>query len=319
MSADGAQGSGSADAGLVAGPATAEMADKNIHPVVDDPTPLLPVTVASCDGDVVEVTDTSRILAVDLYGTLAEIVFSIGLGEHVVGRDTSTGFPQAAHLPLVTPGAHDLNAEAILALDPSVVLTDTSIGPPEVQQQLRDAGIPVVFFDDARTIDGVPSQIRAVAGALGVPEAGEALIQRTQEEISAAMALAPTGEDPLRVAFLYTRGGMVQLLAGPGSGADAMIQAIGAVDVGTDIGLDRSFTQITSEALIEAAPDVIIMMTEGLNSIGGIEGVAKFPGVAHTPAGENQRVVDMADTQLLSFGPRTGQTIAALAEAIYTP
>ncbi|NED95739.1 ABC transporter substrate-binding protein [Phytoactinopolyspora alkaliphila] len=295
------------------------MADKNIHPVVDDPTPLLPVTVASCDGDVVEVTDTSRILAVDLYGTLAEIVFSIGLGEHVVGRDTSTGFPQAAHLPLVTPGAHDLNAEAILALDPSVVLTDTSIGPPEVQQQLRDAGIPVVFFDDARTIDGVPSQIRAVAGALGVPEAGEALIQRTQEEISAAMALAPTGEDPLRVAFLYTRGGMVQLLAGPGSGADAMIQAIGAVDVGTDIGLDRSFTQITSEALIEAAPDVIIMMTEGLNSIGGIEGVAKFPGVAHTPAGENQRVVDMADTQLLSFGPRTGQTIAALAEAIYTP
>ncbi len=133
------------------------------------------------------------------------------------------------------------------------------------------------------------------------------------------MGMAPDDGDPLRIAFLYMRGGMVQLLAGPGSGADAMIQAIGAVDVGTDLGLDRSFTQVTSEALIEAAPDVIIMMSEGLSSIGGADGLEKIPGVAQTPAGENQRVVDMDDTQLLSFGPRTGQTIAALAEAVYAP
>ncbi|NED99118.1 ABC transporter substrate-binding protein [Phytoactinopolyspora halotolerans] len=307
------------DPHTLTGPSTAQIADEDIHPVVDDPRPELPVVVESCDGETVQVADASRILAVDLYGTLAEMVFSIGLGDRVVGRDTSTGFPQAEHLPLVTPSAHDLNAEAILAIDPTVVLTDASIGPPEVQQQLRDAGIPVIFFDDARTIDGVPGQIRAVAGALGVPEAGEALIERTQAEISAAMAMAPDDGAPLRIAFLYMRGGMVQLLAGPGSGADAMICAIGAVDVGTDIGLERSFTQITSEALIEAAPDVIIMMTEGLNSIGGVDGLEKVPGVGQTPAGQNQRVVDMDDTQLLSFGPRTGQTIAALAEAVYVP
>lgn len=301
------------------GPSTATLDDENVHPVADDPEGELPVTVESCDGETVEVTDTSRILAVDLYGTLAEIVFSLGLGDRVVGRDIATGFPQAADLPVVTPGGHDLNAEAILGLNPSVVLTDASIGPPEVQQQLRDAGIPVIFFDDARTIDGVPSQIRAVAGALGVPEAGEALIERTEDEIAAAVNRAPEGTQPLRITFLYTRGGMVQLMAGPGSGADAMIQAIGAVDVGTDIGLDQPFTQITSEAMIEAQPDVIIMMTKGLESIGGVEGLERLPGVAQTPAGEKRRVVDMADTQLLSFGPRTGRTIAALAEAVYAP
>ncbi|NDL57780.1 ABC transporter substrate-binding protein [Phytoactinopolyspora sp. XMNu-373] len=307
------------DPRTLSGPSTAEIADENIHPVVNDPAPKLPVTVESCDGETVQVTETSRILAVDLYGTLAEIVFSLGMGDYVVGRDTSTGFPQAEHLPVVTPGAHDLNAEAILDLNPSVVLTDASIGPPEVQQQLRDAGIPVIFFDDARTLGGVPSQIRAVAGALGVPEVGEMLVEQTEEEILGSMSWAPEDAGPLRIAFLYTRGGAVQLLAGPGSGADAMIQAIGAIDVGTDIGLGRSFTQITSEALIEASPDVIIMMTEGLNSIGGVGGLAKIPGVAQTPAGEKQRVVDMADTQLLSFGPRTGRTIAALAEAVYAP
>jgi iron complex transport system substrate-binding protein len=307
-----------ADPRELLGPSTATV-DQTVFPVADDVEPALPVTVNSCDGETVVIDDASRILAVDLYGTLAEIVFSLGLGDHVVGRDASTGFPQAADLPLVTPGGHDMNAEAILELDPTVVLTDASVGPPEVQQQLRDAGIPVVFFDDARDLDRIPSQIRAVAGALGVPEAGEQLVERTSGEIADALALAPAGADPLRIAFLYTRGGMVQLLAGPGSGADAMIRAIGAVDVGTDIGLDRPFTQITSEALIEAAPDVIIMMTKGLESIGGVDGMLKLPGVAQTPAGEKLRVVDMADSVLLSFGPRTGRTIEALAHAVYQP
>lgn len=306
------------DPRTILGPSTA-VVDTEVVPVADDPEPALPVTVTSCDGETVVVEDTSRIIALDLYGTLAEIVFSLGLGDHVVGRDTSTGFSAAADLPLVTPGGHDMNAEAILELDPTVVLTDTSIGPPEVQQQLRDAGIPVIFFDDARDLDRIPSQIHAVAGVLGVPDAGEELVDRTSGEIAEALAIAPAGADPLRIAFLYTRGGMVQLLAGPGSGADAMIQSIGAIDVGTDIGLDRPFTQITSEALIEAAPDVIIMMTKGLESIGGVDGMLKLPGVAQTPAGEKLRVVDMADTVLLSFGPRTGRTIEALAHAVYQP
>ena len=65
---------------------------------------MLPVTVNSADGATVTVTDASRILAVNLYGSIAEIVFSLGLGDNVVGRDTSTTFPAAAHMPLVTPG-----------------------------------------------------------------------------------------------------------------------------------------------------------------------------------------------------------------------
>src|SRR5690606_2760465 len=165
----------SGDASLLTEPTSAVVADDTIEPVATAPAQQLPVTVESCDGAVVEVADTSRILAVDLYGTLAEIVFSLGLGDNVIGRDTSTGFPEAADLPVVTPGAHDLNAEAILALNPSVVLTDKTIGPTDVQLQLRDAGIPVIFFDDTRSMDTIPTHIRAVAGALGVPDAGEEL------------------------------------------------------------------------------------------------------------------------------------------------
>nr|WP_238355738.1 ABC transporter substrate-binding protein [Kribbella sandramycini] len=308
------------DPHTLTGPATATLSDHAIHPVVASSEPKLPVDVKSCDGKQVQVKDVSRIIPVDLYGTLAEIVFSLGLGDKVVGRDTSTGFPEAAKLPKVTPSAHDLNAEAILSLDPTVVLTDKSIGPPEVIEQLRASGVPVIFFSDARTMDGMPSQIRAVAAALGVPERGEELVKRTAEEISTSLALAPASGKPLRMTFLYIRGSAgVYLMSGPGSGADAMIQAIGGIDTGTDIGLDKTFVPLTSEALIRAQPEVIIVMTEGLKSVKGVDGLLKIPGIGQTPAGQRQRIIDMNDTELLGFGPRTGRTVAALAKAVYTP
>lgn len=316
----GATAGGTAEVPALAldGPATAKIADDDVHPVVDDPSPRLPVTVRSHDGADVRVSSADRIVAVDLYGTLGEIVFSLGLGDRVVGRDSSTGFPSAAHVPVVTSGGHDLNAEAILDLDPTVVLTDTSIGPPEVQQQLRSAGIPVVFFDPQRTLDGVPDHIRAVATALGVPSAGDQLVAAVDKEIAAARALAPDGATPPRVTFLYVRGSAgVYLMAGPGSGADAMIAAVGGTDVGTDIGLDKPFVPITSEGLLNAAPDVILVMTKGLESVGGVDGLLRIPGVAQTPAGQARRIVDVDDTDLLSFGPRVGKAITALATVLY--
>lgn len=301
------------------GPGTAKLADEDVTPLDPRPTPTLPVTVRSADKRQVTVRSADRILAVNLYGSLAELVFSLGLGDRVIGRDTSTTFPSAAALPLVTPQGHDLSAEAMLKLDPTVILVDDSIGPPAALAQVRAAGIPVVVVDDEQNLAAVPEHIRAVAGALGVPEAGERLVQRVRSEIDAARKTAPTGGTPLRIAFLYVRGTAgVFLIGGKGAGSDAMIEAIGAIDAGSAAGLTK-FRPLTSEGLITVAPDVILVMTEGLRSVGGVDGLLELPGVAQTPAGINRRVIDMDDGILLNFGGRTGKAVEALAKAVYGP
>lgn len=311
--------SATTDPAAACGPSTAAIDADTIEPIASDPAPTLPVTVRSADGVDVTVTDISRILAVNLYGSLAEIVFSLGLGDHVVGRDISTTFTAAQHLPLVTGGGHDLAAESVLALNPTVVLVDSSIGPPEVISQLRASGIPVVFVDDQQTLPGIADHIRAVAAALGVPGAGEKLVERVDTQIADARAAASATSVPLTVAFLYVRGTAgVYLMGGKGSGADAMIEAIGGTDAGTVAGL-KGFRPITSEALINSAPDVIVVMTKGLESVGGVSALLKIPGIAQTPAGQHRRIVDVDDGALLNFGARTGATIAALAEAVYHP
>lgn len=299
------------------GPVTAHLDALDPVPVAAGPAPALPATVTSFDGQQVTVADVSRIVAVDQYGTLAETVWALGLGGNLVGRDSATTFPSARGLPNVTPGGHALNAEAVLDLDPTVVLTDTSVGPRAVQQQLRAAGVPVVFFDPARTVGAVGGQIEAVAAALGVPGQGRALADRVAAEVAVATADLPVPTPPLTVAFLYFRGTGISILGGPGSGADSLFAALGAVDAGTAAGQGTPFTPATSEALIAAAPDVVVVMTKGLQSLGGVEGLLALPGVAQTPAGRDRRVVDMDDGALLSFGPSTGAVLGALARALY--
>lgn len=310
------------DPGSVTGPGTAVLAQPDIS--APPPAQHLPVTVTDHQGTRVTVTDTSRVLAFDMAGTLAATVFGLGLGDRIVGRDVSTGFPAAQRLPLVTRNGHQLNAEAILALRPTVILTDTTLGPWDVVLQLRDSGIPVVVLDPKRTLDNVGALVNAVAGALGAPEAGQRLSARLDQEVTAKKAeiarLAPA--DParkLRVVFLYLRGQAgVYYLFGRGSGADSLITALGAVDVASEAGVE-GMRPMTPEALVRAKPDVILLMTKGLESVGGADGLLRVPGVAQTPAGLHRRFVDMADSQILSFGPHTPDVLDALARTLYAP
>jgi iron complex transport system substrate-binding protein len=285
-----------------------------IAPPDDAPSePVLPVTVTSADGRTVTVEDVSRI--VPLRGSLAEIVFALGLGERVVGRDVTATFPEAADLPLVTR-AHDVSAESVLSLRPTLVLVDGDTGPPEALDHIRNAGVPVVELATATRVEEIGPRIEAVATALGVPDAGRALAARTDADIAAARDGAP--DDDLRVAFLYFRGTAgVYLIGGPGSGADSMITAAGAIDAGTAMGLDRAFTPITSESLVVAAPDAILMTTTGLESVGGIDGLVEIAGIAQTPAGRDRRVVAVEDGLLYSFGTRTPEAIEAIVAQLH--
>lgn len=314
-----------ADPKAYGGPSTAVVADAALDPVAKDPKPQLPATVTDSQGTAVTITDTSRILALDIYGSTSRIVYDLGLGDNVVGRDTSSAYPEIIDKPLVTANGHELSGESILELAPTVIITDTSLGPWDVILQMRDAGIPVVVVDSHRGIDNVGGLIRQVANALGVPDEGEELAQRTEKAVDAKVAqiaaVAPKDPaDKLRIVFLYVRGQAgVYYLFGKESGADALIDAVGGVDVATEIGWD-GMKPITDEGLIKAAPDVILVMTKGLESVGGVDGLLeRLPAVASTPAGENRRIVDMDDTEILSFGPATADVLDALAVALYAP
>lgn len=285
------------------------------QPTPDTTRTALPVTVRSADGRDVEIADASRV--VPLSGNIAEVVFDLGLGGSVVGRDVSATFAEAADLPIVTRG-HDVSAESVLSLRPTLVIADEDTGPPEALDHLRNVGVPVVVLDRPDSVDDIEARIDTIATVLGVPGAGADVVADTQARLADVRAAIPADAVPPTVAFLYLRGtASVYLLGGPGAGTDSMIEQAGGIDAGTAMGLSDAFTPITSEAMVEAAPDVLLLTTTGLESVGGAEGLLSIPGVAQTPAGKNRRVVAVEDGLLFSFGSRTPEALAQIIEQLY--
>lgn len=315
-----------ADPRSARGPATAVLASEAIDPVQADPQQDLPATVVSADPSgerSVTVDDTSRVVALDIAGSIAATVWGLGFGETLVGRDVSTTFPGASDLPLITSNGHTVDAEAVLALHPTLFITDGSIGPRDVLVQLREAGVAVVFVSTEPSFTGAAELARQVAAVFGATEAGELLADRIatdiEQKIAEIAAIVPADPaDRVRMMFLYLRGGSgVYYLFGEESGADVLIEALGGVDVAAEIGW-VGMRPMTDEAIVAADPDLILVMTDGIASAGGVTGLlAAKPALALTRAGSNERFVDMADGDVLSFGPRSAAVLDALARAIY--
>jgi iron complex transport system substrate-binding protein len=284
-------------------------------PIADRPNSKLPVTVESADKKTVTITDTSRIIV--LNDAIAEIVISLGFLTNIIGRDATTTIEALKPIPKVSSG-HDVSAESVLALSPTLVIGDTRSGPPEAIQQLRGAGVSILLAPEVWQLKEIAPRITLIAKALGVIESGDKLLDETQSKIDQALAQSTAKKINPRVAFIYLRGtASVFLLGGEGSGADEMIQAAGGIDVGTDLGL-ASFTPLTTEAIVKANPDIIIVLSLGLKSVGGIDGLLALPGIAQTPATKTRAVISIDDDLLFSFGPRTGSLIVRLAQSFDT-
>ncbi|GAA1796894.1 ABC transporter substrate-binding protein [Leucobacter iarius] len=311
----------------VEGPATAVIGGPSLPPLSAKAEAKLPVTVTSHDpgGDRrVEVKDTSRVIALSLTGTVAELVSAYGLTDRLVGRDVSTELPGTEDLPVVTKSGHTIDAESVLALNPTLILTDGSIGPTDVVLQLRDAGITVVTVTRSTDPKSTDVAAKEIAAALGVAPLGDELtaeldaaIAAKEEEIRPLVPKDPAKRP--RVAFLYLRGTAgVFYLFGEGSGADSLIQGIGAVDVAKEIGWVGE-KPMTSEALIASDPDVLLVMTGGLKSVKGVDGLlAAQPSIALTQAGKHRRIIDVDDTLVFAGGTRYPDVLDGLARAIYT-
>ncbi len=255
-------------------------------------------------GVSVEVTSIERIIPLD--GDVAEIVFALGMGDHVVATDLSATYPPAADALPQIGYQRALNTEPILDFEPTLVIGTDIAGPPEVIDDLERVGVPVAIVPTPDDEAGPGVKIRAVAELLGIPERGEALA----DEVKQAIGTVEPGPN-LRVAMLYLRGESTQLLFGAGTSIDWLIDAAGSVNVAAEIGVVDT-AEITAEALTAAAPDVLLVTEDGLASVGGVDGLLAMPSVAGTPAAEHRAVLAYDAQLMLGNGPRTGDFLATL-------
>ncbi len=275
-------------------------------------------TFTGADGVETNVSDASRI--VSLNGDLTEIIFELGLGDSVVGIDVTTTFPPEA-VAMIERGdvvgfGQTLTPEAVLRFAPTLVLGDQTIAPEDTITQLRAAGVPVVILTSQTTLDGVLVKIGEVAEILDVEAEGVALSDRVGAEIKTAVDLAATVEGQQPIAYIYTRGPQLNLLFGAGMPTQAMIEGANAFDAGVGLGIFGP-APVTPEALLAAAPEVIVLPEAGIEAFGGIEAFKELPGIADTPAGKADAFLIYDEAYFFNLGPRAGMALLEFVMDLY--
>lgn len=243
-------------------------------------------------------------------GTLSEILVGLGLEKQIVGVDVTSTFPTSLEkLPKIGHN-RTIAAEGILALNPDVVIyTNQSMLSPAVVRQLNSSGKKLVEFKHEYSKEGAIKLIREVGTYFNAHAQAEKMIKALQSDL----AKIPAPASPKKLLFIYARGAGTLMVSGTGTSLDKMFALAGhknAVSGFTD------FKPLTAESLIAANPDVLVLFSSGLESLEGMDGLLKVPGVANTNAGKNRRIVTMDGQLLTGFGPRVGKAAIELSQKV---
>lgn len=263
--------------------------------------------LAMCVATAAFAVTPSRVLS--LGGDITETIYALDAQQTLVGVDTTSEWPAAAHALPSVGYVRQLAAEGVLALRPELVIATHDAGPPAVLEQLHSAGVRIERLPTTRTPAGVVAKVRRIGTLLDREAAAEVLAGQLEADYAElARAVAAMPHHP-RVAFLMSTGAGSAMLAGRGTAAASAIALAGGSNVGDSFD---GYKPVSAEAFAALMPEVIVVMDPSGPANGRIEDVLRLPGVAMTPAGRARRVVFVDGQALLGFGPRNAGQERAL-------
>ncbi|HEX2989057.1 MAG TPA: ABC transporter substrate-binding protein [Anaerolineales bacterium] len=249
---------------------------------------------------------------VSLAPSNTEILFAIGAGNQVVGRDQASDFPEEAKAVTdIGSTFDDLNAELIVSLNPDLVLA-AEINNPEQVKQLEDLGLTVYYLKNPLTLEGMYENLEIVAQLTGHSEEAAALVESLKERVAAVdEKIAPISSrfsvfyelDATDPAKPYT--------AGKGTFITQLIERAGGYNIAADLD---SYPQLSLEQVVEADPAFIILgdARYGITA----ESIAERPGWGNLSAVKNGNVLPFNDDLVSRPGPRLVDALEELAKLL---
>ena len=246
--------------------------------------------------------DSSRVTIAG--GSLTEIIYLLRQEDKLVAVDITSNFPEEAkQLPSIGY-VRALSAEGVLSLSPSLILGEDDTGPPAVMEQLSRVGIQIEIIPEENTADGIIKKVKCVAEILGVNDniKDETLSNLNADANELKLLTETNKKEPPKVMFILSMESGSPTVGGRDTSADGLIKMTGALNVMDSF---EGWKPVSTEAIIQAKPDFILISERGLNSFGSIEKLGQHPSLVFTPAAKNNNIIAMDGMAMLGFGPRT--------------
>lgn len=256
--------------------------------------------------------DAQRIVAIG--GTVTEIIYALGEGDRVVAVDTTSLYPQEATSKPNIGYVRQVSAEGVLSQKPDLILAEAGAGPVDSINILKASGLTFVSIPSPPETSAIPDKIRAVGQAIGRADKAEELAKSVEASIKAIKDKVDAAPGPKKkVLFALSLANGRVMAAGTQSSADAMIRLAGGENAVSTIS---GYKPLTDEAVIAAAPDVVLVMSGGAQHLTAEQAFA-LPALAATPAGRNKAFLTMDGLYLLGLGPRAADAARDLNAMLY--
>jgi len=283
-------------------------------PTATTPVPTVNPAITLTDGLKRSVTlpiPARRI--VSLAPSNTEILYAVGAGAQVVGRDETSDYPvQASSLPTVG-GYSGFNTEAIVALHPDLVLA-AGINTPELVAALEKLGLTVYYLPNPATLDEMYTNLETVARLTGHDREAAALVDSLRKRVAAVDAkILPLNYGPTVYYEIDATDPSKPYTYGPGSFGDLLIQRAGANNVGSS--LSGPFAQMSLEQLVVANPSIIILGDSNYGTTA--DSLKKRPGWEGLDAVKVSQIFPFDDNLVSRPGPRLVDGLEALAKMLH--
>lgn len=270
-------------------------------------------TSLRAETDKQAIANTTRIVIAG--GSLAEIVYALGAGDQVVGVDQTVTYPpESQKLPQIGYW-RQLSVEGILSLKPTLFMSWQDAGPEIVLKQLQNSAANIVvklFVRVPSSEQQLIENIRQIAELLNRQTQGQQLITQIETRLNNIAEKVKKQPKRAKVLFLLGMSGVQSQVAGKKSMADGILQLAGAENVAEHQG----YKVFSAEAFIAAAPEILVVTSESLNA-NGLDKLAAIPGIIHTPAWKNQRIIAIPQAIILGMGPRVADAVEMLYAGFY--
>lgn len=248
-------------------------------------------------------------------GVVTEVLYALGQQDKVVGVDTTSQWPPEALKDKKSVGyVRALSAEGVLSLKPSQVIAVEGAGPPDALALLKESGTPITMIPEALSPEAVVGKIAAIGKAAGVAEPAQQLATAVKERFDELDKLRSGLPRQKRVLFVLSLQNGRTLVGGRATTADAIIALAGGVNAASTV---EGFKPMTDEAIITAAPDVVLMMRHSSAHNAGPDELFAMPAFSETPAAKQKSLIRMDGLYLLGFGPRTPNAARDLMAELY--
>jgi len=284
-----------------------------VVPTTVSATAVAPISVTDDLGRTVTLDAVPRRI-VSLAPSVTEILFAIGADPRVVGNTRFCNYPpEAADLPEIGGfSASSISIEAIVGLEPDLVIAGTARQQPVVEQ-LEQLGVPVVVLAPA-SVDAVYASILQVGVLTGNSDEAMQVVATMQDRIAAVADVVATIPDTERPTVYWEVFNDPLTTTGPNTFIGQMMALIGATNIFADASED--YPAISPETVFERNPQVIL----GPDSQGDLltaEALSERPGWADIQAVRDGRVYTLDGDIISRPGPRLADAIESLAATLY--